>query len=79
MTRLTITLSEPRHRALKETAAVRGKTIGQLIEESLDFYGIKSLGDAAELVRRARTASTLNQQQAIELALDEVQQARRLR
>ena len=78
MTRLTITLSEPRHRALKETAAVRGKTIGQLIDESLDFYGVKSLGDAAELVRRARNTNALGHQQVMDLALDEVQQARRL-
>lgn len=78
MTRLTITLSEPRHRALKETAAVRGKTIGQLIDESLDFYGIKSLDDAAELVRRARTTNVLSQQQAMDTALEEVQMARRL-
>lgn len=78
MTRLTITLSEPRHRALKETAAVRGKTIGQLIDERLDFYGVRSMGDAAELVRRARTANGLSRQQAMDLALDEVQRARRL-
>ena len=78
MTRLTIKIFEPRHPALKETAAVRGKTIGQLIDESLDFYGIKSLDDAAELVRRARTANGLSQQQAMDLALNEVQQARRL-
>ena len=31
MTRLTITLSEQRYRALKEAAAQRDKTIGQLI------------------------------------------------
>lgn len=78
MTRLTITLSEPRHRALKETAAARGKTIGQLIDESLDFYGVKSLGDAAALVRRARAASGLDENQSIDVALNEVQQARRL-
>jgi hypothetical protein len=78
MTRLTITLSEQRHRALKETAAVRGKTIGQLIDESLDFYGVKSQGDAIELVQRARSANGLSQQQAMDLALDEVQHARRL-
>ena len=38
MPRLTISLSEERHRALKEAAVRRGKTIGQLIEESLDDY-----------------------------------------
>ena len=78
MTRLTITLSEPRHRALKEAAAIRGKTIGQLIEESLDFYGVKSRDDAAELVRRARAANGLSLLQVIELAVNEVQHARRL-
>lgn len=39
MSRLTITLSQARCRALKEASAQRAKTIGQLIDESLDFYG----------------------------------------
>ena len=43
MARLTITLSDERHRALREAAVQRGKTIGQLIEESLDHYGIKKV------------------------------------
>lgn len=60
MSRLTITLSEPRYRALKEAAAQRGKTIGQLIDESLDFYGIKSNEQALDLVRRARARNALN-------------------
>ena len=77
MTRLTITLSEPRYRALKETAALRGKTIGQLVDESLDFYGVKSREEAVELVRRARASSGLDEKQAIDLALDEAQQTRR--
>ena len=41
MSRLTITLSEAPCKALKEAAALRDKTIGQLIDESLAFYGIK--------------------------------------
>lgn len=77
MTRPTITLSAPRHRALKETAALRGKTIGQLIDESLDFYGVKSRDEAAELVRRARGFSGLGEKQAMDIALDEVQKTRR--
>ena len=35
MSRLTITLSEARYKALKEAAVQRDKTIGQLIDESL--------------------------------------------
>lgn len=70
MSRLTITLSEPRYRALKEAAAQRHKTIGQLIDESLDFYGIKSREQAQDLVRRARERSQLSEDQALAIALE---------
>lgn len=70
MSRLTITLSEPRYRALKEAAAHRNTTIGQLIDASLDFYGIKSHEQAQDLVRRARERSGLDDDQAMALALD---------
>lgn len=76
MSRLTITLSEPRYRALKEAAAQRGKTMGQLIEESLNFYGIKSREQALDLVRRARARSALSEEQALGLAQEEVHAAR---
>jgi hypothetical protein len=76
MSRLTITLSEPRYRALKEAAAQRDKTIGQLVDESLDFFGIKSREQAIELVRRARSHSEMDEEQALTLAIDEVREAR---
>lgn len=76
MSRLTITLSEPRYRALKEAAAQRSKTIGQLIDESLDFYGIKSREQALDLVRRARARSALSEEQALTLAQEEVRATR---
>lgn len=76
MSRLTITLSEARYRALKEAAAQRSKTMGQLIDESLDFYGIKSRDQALELVRQARAHSQLNEAQAMALALDEARAMR---
>jgi hypothetical protein len=50
----------------------RGKTIGQLIDESLDFYGIKSRAQALDLVRQVKTRSQLSEQQAMALALQEV-------
>jgi hypothetical protein len=77
VSRLTITLSEARYRALKEASAQRAKTIGQLIEESLEFYGIKSREDARDLVRRARARSKLSEEQALKVAQDEVRAARR--
>jgi hypothetical protein len=60
MSRLTITLSEPRYRALKKAAAQRDKIMGQLIDESLYFFGIKSREQALELVRRAARAPSLS-------------------
>jgi hypothetical protein len=50
MARLTITLSDERYRALKETATRRGKTIGATIDECLEQAGIKTLASAAALV-----------------------------
>ncbi|MCB1633803.1 MAG: hypothetical protein KDI37_14755 [Xanthomonadales bacterium] len=77
MSRLTITLSDTRYRALKEAAAQRGKTIGQLIDESLEFYGIKSRSDARALVRRAQAQSALTQEQAVDMAVEQVRAVRR--
>jgi hypothetical protein len=79
MSRLTITLSDERHKALKEAAAQRGKTIGQLIDESLDFYGIKSRQDAAALVRRARAHARLDEAEAQAVAQREQEAVRRRR
>lgn len=77
MSRLTITLSDARYRALKEACAQRDKTIGQLIEESLEFYGIKTREDARALVLRARRHSGLDEAQAMVLAAKEVKAARK--
>jgi len=79
MSRLTITLPEARYRALKEASAQRDKTIGQLIDESLEFYGIKSREDALDLVRRARARSKLTDEQALAEAQQQVKAVRRAR
>lgn len=76
MSRLTITLTEPRYRALKEASAQRGKTIGQLIEESLEFFGVKTRTEANELVARARERANMNEEDAQDLANREVRAAR---
>jgi hypothetical protein len=77
MSRLTITLSEDRYKALKEAAVQRDKTIGQLIDESLDFYGIKTRADARALVRRTRAHSKLPDDQAMAVAQEQVRSVRR--
>lgn len=77
MNRLTITLSESRHRALKEAAARRDKTIGQLIDESLECYGIKPREDARALLNQARARAGLDAADALGLAQAEVRAARK--
>lgn len=77
MNRLTITLSEERYRALKEASAQRNKTIGQLIDDSLDFYGIKSRRDALDLIRRARARAKLTENAALTVAQEEIKAVRR--
>lgn len=76
MARLTITLSDDRHQALKQAAARRGRTIGELVEASLDSYGIKVAGTAADLVARARERSGLTEDEALELAVAETRAGR---
>ncbi len=77
MARLTITLSDERRRALREAAVKRGKTIGQLIEESLEFYGIKTARSAEELVAKARARASLPEADALRLAVAETRAVRR--
>ena len=72
MTRLTITLSDPRYRALKEASVRRGKSIGTLIDESLEFYGIKTREEALDILQRAAKGSGLTATQISDLAVAEV-------
>lgn len=76
MSRLTITLLEARYRALNEAAVQRNKSIGQLIDESFDFYGIKLREQALDLMRRTRMRSALSETHSPALAPEEVQAVR---
>ena len=79
MARLTITLSDERYRALKETAARRGKTIGATIEECLDRAGIKTAESADRLVSQARQRAGFTETAALTLAVKETRAERRRR
>ncbi|WP_376697472.1 ribbon-helix-helix domain-containing protein [Wenzhouxiangella sp. EGI_FJ10305] len=70
MVRLTINLSEERQRALKQAAAERGKTMGELVEESLEFYGVKTRQEAAALIRQARENAGLEEAEAVALGVE---------
>ena len=53
MPRLTIRLTDRTHRALKEAAARQGRSMGALIEESLELRGILPTGYRAGDRRRS--------------------------
>ena len=77
MPRLTITLSDERHRALRETAAGRNTSIRQIVEESLHFYGVETTESAAALVADAAERSGLSDNDAMALAVEETRAERR--
>jgi hypothetical protein len=79
MARLTITLSDTRYRALKETTVRRGRTISATIEECLDRAGIKPVASAADLVAQVRQRSRLRETAALALAVRETRATRRRR
>ena len=76
MPRMTITLSDEVHQALKETAVRQHRTIAAIIEESLKFRGIKTLDNARALVQSARTRGNLKEEDALTLAVEETLKSR---
>ena len=76
MARVTITLKDELYRSLKESAARRGTTIGNLVAESLEFYGIKSRESAEGLVARVRGQSGIGEDEALEIAVSETRSER---
>lgn len=77
MARLTITLDDPLHQALKETAARQGRSLGEIIQESLRLRGIKPVEDARALVARARRTAGLTEEEALRVAIEETDAQRR--
>ena len=72
MSRLTITLSDDMHRAVKEAAARQGRSIASIIEESLEFRGLRPRTDVRRLVSEARGRCKMSEDQAMRLAVDEI-------
>ena len=71
MPRLTISLTDRTHRALKEAAARQGRSMGAIIEESLEFRGILPSETAREVVALARSSSGLSNDEAMAIAVRE--------
>lgn len=76
MSRLTITLNDDLHRALKETAARQKRSIASIIEESLRLRGIRNQASARSLVDQARARSDLDADAALALAVEETRATR---
>ena len=77
MSRLTITLDDSLHQALKETAARQGRSIGKIIEEGLMLRGIKPMETARQLVARARNNALCSDDEAMQLAVEETRAVRK--
>ena len=77
MSRLTITLDDQLHQALKETAARQRRSIGSIIEESLRLRGIRPRESVLDIVSKARAAARLDHDEALDLAVREVRELRR--
>lgn len=77
MSRLTISLDDKIHRALKETAARQNRSIGSIIEESLKLRGIRTYDSAKDLVAEARKNSSISASEALTLAVEETRQSRK--
>ena len=77
MRRLTGTLDDDLHRALKEKAARQGRSSASIIEESLRLRGIQGQATARTLVAQARKRAQLDPDAALELAVEETRAARK--
>lgn len=69
--RFTVTLPASRYAALKETAARQGKTLADIVDESLDLYGIKTKTSALTILDQARARASLSEDEAMQVALSE--------
>ena len=76
MSRLTITLDDELHQALKETAARQKRSITAIIQESLAFRGIRTGDSARGLVARARENAALSEEDALAITVEETRNAR---
>lgn len=76
MSRLTISLDDGLHQALKEAAARQGRSIGKIIEEGLLLRGIKPAARARDLVAKARMHAGMNDEEAMRLSLEEARAER---
>ena len=76
MSRLTISISDDMHRALKEATVRQGRSIGSIIEEGLQLRGIKPIEDARSLVKKAKAQAALTELEALDISTEETRAQR---
>ena len=76
MPRTTITLSDERHRALKQAAARRGLTITEIVDQALELAGINTTQSVLAMLAEAGRRAGLGEDEAMELAVRETRAVR---
>ena len=76
MPRFTISLSDRIYRALKESASQQSRSMGSIIEESLERRGIGLHDTARGMVAKARARSGMSADDAMTLAIEETRRFR---
>ena len=71
MPRLTISLTDRTHRALKEAAVRQRRSMASIIEESLALRGLQTFDTAREIVAKARGHSGVQDEEATSVAVKE--------
>lgn len=69
MARITIEISQGTRKVLEEMSARTGRSVSELIEESI--VALKKEGEALDLVRRARQRASLSESEAETIARKE--------
>ncbi len=75
MVQLTVSLAEERIEALKKAAEQKGLSVDEVVDAALSSAGIGRAG-LKELLELARRHATLSDEEATELAVEEVRQHR---
>ena len=76
MPRVTISLPDRIFRALKEAAVRQNRSMGSIIERSLELTGVRPFDTAKEIVARARANSAMSADEAMVLAVGETRRFR---
>ena len=79
MRRFTISLADRMHRALKEATGRQNRSMGSIVENSLELRGIRLCGTTEDIVAEARAKAALNADDAMALAVEETRDYRLVR